>query len=87
MAYRPYPNADRARHQLDRHDDETPPLTGPRPMTPFERAVVDGATAAVRAAAPTLTAMVEGFRRRAVDDFPVDAYRLSTRPGVVGGGS
>jgi hypothetical protein len=27
MTYRPYPNPDRARHQLDRHDDETPPLS------------------------------------------------------------
>jgi heme oxygenase len=27
MSYRPYPDADRARHQLDRHDNETPPLS------------------------------------------------------------
>jgi hypothetical protein len=27
MTYRPYPNVDRARHQLDRHADETPPLS------------------------------------------------------------
>jgi hypothetical protein len=26
MTHRPYPSLDRARHQLDRHDDETPPL-------------------------------------------------------------
>jgi hypothetical protein len=26
MTHRPYPNPDRARHQLDRHNDETPPL-------------------------------------------------------------
>lgn len=26
MSYRPYPNADRARRQVARHDDETPPL-------------------------------------------------------------
>lgn len=26
MTYRPYPSPDRARHQLDRHADETPPL-------------------------------------------------------------
>jgi hypothetical protein len=26
MTYRPYPSLDRVRHQLDRHDDETPPL-------------------------------------------------------------
>jgi len=27
MTHRPYPSLDRARHQLDRHDDETPPLS------------------------------------------------------------
>jgi hypothetical protein len=26
MTYRPYPNTDRARHQVERHVDETPPL-------------------------------------------------------------
>ncbi|MFD7794337.1 hypothetical protein [Streptomyces sp. NPDC059759] len=26
MTHRPYPSADRAVHQLDRHDQETPPL-------------------------------------------------------------
>jgi hypothetical protein len=26
MTHRPYPNPTRARRQLDRHDDETPPL-------------------------------------------------------------
>ena len=26
MSYRPYPSIERARHQLHRHDDETPPL-------------------------------------------------------------
>lgn len=26
MIYRPYPNLDRARHQIDRHDDETGPI-------------------------------------------------------------
>jgi hypothetical protein len=27
MTYRPYPNPDRARRQLDRHDDERAPLS------------------------------------------------------------
>lgn len=54
MTHRPYPDVDRARHQLDRHDDETPPYTEPRPMTPLERAVVDGAAAMVKAAQPGL---------------------------------
>jgi hypothetical protein len=36
MTYRPYPSVDRARHQLDRHDDETPPLPdGSGQLSPF----------------------------------------------------
>lgn len=36
MTHRPYPNADRARHQLERHDDETPPLAdGSAPTAGF----------------------------------------------------
>lgn len=27
MTYRPYPSVVRARHQLDRHDGETPPVS------------------------------------------------------------
>lgn len=39
MTYRPYPNAARARHQIERHDDETPPQAqvGDRPLSPLER--------------------------------------------------
>jgi hypothetical protein len=33
MAYRPYPNADRALRQLDRHGRTVPP----RPLTEFEQ--------------------------------------------------
>lgn len=66
MTYRPYPDIDRARHQLDRHDDETPPLAAPRPMSPLERAVVEYSTAAVRAAAPALGSMVTALRERPV---------------------
>jgi hypothetical protein len=64
MTYRPYPSPDRARHQLDRHDDETPPLTARRPLSPMEQTLVDHATHAVRSAAPALAAMVAGFQRR-----------------------
>ncbi|CAM5622799.1 hypothetical protein [Streptomyces aurantiogriseus] len=36
MSHRPYPSLDRARHQLDRHDDETPPLPdGSGQLAPF----------------------------------------------------
>ncbi len=70
MTRRPHPDLVRARHQLDRHDEETPPLSPPRPMSPLEQAVVDYATAAVQAAAPGLAAMVKGFRRPAPDPTP-----------------
>lgn len=66
MSHRPYPSIDRAVHQLDRHDDETPPYREPRPMTPMERAVVEYATAAVRAAAPAVAAMAAAFTPRPV---------------------
>lgn len=65
MTHRPYPNPDRARHQLDRHGDETPPLTAWRPMTPLEQTLIEGASAMVRGAAPVLAAMVAGFKRPA----------------------
>ena len=55
MTYRPYPSADRARHQLDRHDDETPPyIRAPRPMSQFERQFFEGAAALMKAAQPGL---------------------------------
>lgn len=66
MTYRPYPSIDRARHQLERHDDETPPRRALRPMTPMERVVLEYATAAVRAAAPAVAAMVAAFTPRPV---------------------
>lgn len=42
MSYRPYPNPDRARHQINRHDDETPPLSDGSEQTPtvFGRLVI-----------------------------------------------
>lgn len=64
MTHRPYPSVDRARHQLDRHDDETPPLRDLRPLSPMERTVVDYAAHAVRSAAPVLAAMVAAFQPR-----------------------
>jgi hypothetical protein len=70
MTHRPYPSLDRARHQLDRHDDETGPYRPPRPMTPFERQFFEAASAVVRAAAPVAMAMVEGFRHPAAGEEP-----------------
>lgn len=41
MSHRHYPSIDRARHQIDRHDDETPPLPDgvPQPPTLFGRRI------------------------------------------------
>jgi hypothetical protein len=72
MTYRPYPNPERARHQLDRHDDETPPLRPPRPLSQFERQFFEAASAAARAGGLAMAAMVEGFRR------PVGSEETST---------
>lgn len=63
MTYRPYPNADRARHQIGRHDDETPPLGEPRPLSPFEQQLARNAQEILKAAQPTLA--LAGARLRA----------------------
>jgi hypothetical protein len=52
MGHRPRPSIERALHQLARHNDETQPNSEPRPMTPFERQLLEGAQAAVRSLAP-----------------------------------
>ena len=66
MAYRPYPSVDRARHQLDRHDDEAPPAAEPRPVTPFERQMVEGAQAALKSASATVAQLRAAFQPRPV---------------------
>ncbi len=63
MSYRPYPNADRALHQLDRHEHPVPVVDLPclRPLgESFER-------------------LRESTRRAAEQGFGLDEYRLSTR--------
>lgn len=62
MTYHPYPNVDRALHQLARHDDETPPYSEPRPLSPLERQLLEGATAMVKAAQPGLAAVAANLR-------------------------
>lgn len=57
MTHRPYPSVVRARHQLDRHDDETPPYTEPRPLSPLEKQFFENAAAAGRALRPQLEAI------------------------------
>ena len=53
MTRRPYPSIDRARHQLERHEEETAPLPAVRPLSPFERRFFEAAAAMVRAATPS----------------------------------
>ncbi|MFM9656814.1 hypothetical protein [Streptomyces scabiei] len=59
MNHRPYPNANRARHQIERHDDETPPLPdgSGRPLSPFEQHVRAGLEGMGEALRPQLEAM------------------------------
>ncbi|MFD7705740.1 hypothetical protein [Streptomyces sp. NPDC059786] len=74
MTFRPYPNADRARRQAERHDFETPPLTAAPPSF----------AAPMRAAQPSGRQLGEAFTRA----FTPGTYRLSSRNrGVVGGPS
>ncbi len=55
MSHRLYSSPERARHQIDRHADETPPLLRPaRPMSQFERQFFEGAAAMMKAAQPGL---------------------------------
>lgn len=73
MAYRPYPNVDRALKQLDRH---YPPA--PVPSLP----------PALRAVGDSLGQLRENTRRAAGQGFGSGTYVLSTRrPGAVSGPS
>ena len=62
MTHRPYPNPTRARHQLDRHDDETPPLAEPRPMTPFGQHFAEQASAIMKSAQPNGASLAAQLR-------------------------
>ncbi|MGV9756947.1 hypothetical protein ACWDUC_14165 [Streptomyces tricolor] len=62
MSHRPYPNADRARHQLDRHADETGPHAEPRPVTPMERQLAEAAAAVMRAVQPNGITLADRLR-------------------------
>lgn len=76
MSYRPYPDVDRALRQVAR---------GRRvdPLSEFQLRLAEQAGAALDAAGRVLEPLARGFRQR----YPVDEYRLSSRPRVVGGGS
>jgi hypothetical protein len=73
MTHRPYPNPDRARRQLDRHDDETPPfIWAPRPLSQFERQFFEATSIARQALRPQLEAMsaslLAAFQRPAASE-------------------
>lgn len=57
MTHRPYPNPTRARHQIERHDDETGPLLPTRPMSPLERQLHEAMEAATQRLRPHLEAI------------------------------
>lgn len=65
MAYRPYPNADRALRQLARHEQPAPPIA----VTPALRATVE------------FVGEMQKFARQVVASagYSVDKYRPSTR--------
>lgn len=63
MSYRPYPSPDRARHQVERHAEETPPmLWAPRPLSPFTRQLFEGAATMMREAQPSGDAFAAKLR-------------------------
>ncbi|MGW5173086.1 hypothetical protein ACWERY_01805 [Streptomyces sp. NPDC004082] len=77
MPHRPYPNRDRALRQVDRHDDETPPI-GTRPAVTLSRLTWNLAEVAQGSAAEAGAALSRAFANLRVQP-PVDEYRLSTR--------
>ena len=73
MAYRPYPNVDRALKQLDRHYPPSPVI----PAAPAMQSIGDG-----------FQRIRTGLQQAAQQGLNVGTYVLSTRrPGVVGGPS
>lgn len=73
MGYRPYPNAERALKQLDRHYPPAPAIPMPH---------------ALRAVGESFGRLRENAQRAAGQGFGAGRYVLSTRrPGVVSGGS
>jgi hypothetical protein len=80
MGYRPYPNADRALHQLDRHypaAPEAPVLECLRPMAESFDRLRENAARVVNIK-PVRSGLLIGGRPWDVEP-PVDEYRMSTR--------
>ena len=69
MTYRPYPNAERALRQLDRHYPPAPVVPAPR------RIPMSG----------TILAAMRRHQQAAGQGLGAGTYVLSTRPGIVGG--
>ncbi|MCX5097590.1 hypothetical protein OOK36_55135 [Streptomyces sp. NBC_00365] len=61
MSHRPYPSVDRARHQLDRHDDETRPQPPRAYETATAAVVFERWAAALRAAVPAAQQLVASW--------------------------
>lgn len=89
MAYRPYPNADRALRQLDRHyptAPEAPVLEYLRPTAASFHRLRENAARVVQIK-PARSAILIGGRPWDADPEPAGTYRLVSHPGVVGGDS
>ncbi|MFF0166864.1 hypothetical protein [Streptomyces prasinus] len=87
MAYRPYPNADRALRMVDRHRfEESPAPVEQAPMaTPFTIHLTEAAQAAAQALGASVSEALAKMRQ---PQQLAGDYVLSTRrPGVVGGPS
>jgi hypothetical protein len=79
MAYRPYPNADRALRQIARHYPDEPVIPMPeclRPMAASFARLRVNTRQAMQAWRPDF--MMDG-RTGEIAPYPVDEYRLSTR--------
>lgn len=83
MAYRPYPNVDRALRQLTRH--RKPVAEVPSALRPLVTAMAQMRAESRRVLAAWRPDFAMDARTGSVTPFPVGEYRLSTRP-VVGGG-
>lgn len=82
MSFRPYPDVDRALRQVARGRRLEPP-------SEFQLRLAEGAGAALEAAGRAFEPFAQGFRTAGVVAAapPVDEYRLSSRPRIVGGGA
>ncbi|GHE13373.1 hypothetical protein [Streptomyces alanosinicus] len=57
MAHRSYPNRERALKQIERRCFEVGPVVPPRPLTAFERQLLDGTATIVETVEPMTAAL------------------------------